>query len=92
MHTGKLPQIDIHPKITGTVEPGQFLKLECEATGKGLLHYVWQHDNQTMVKETRPALIIKHVNESDQGEYRCRVTNAYGYAMSESAMLKLSEC
>ena len=92
MHTGKLPQIDVHPKITGTVEPGEFLKLECKATGKGPLHYVWQHDNQTLVMGTGPELIIKHVNESDQGVYRCHVTNAYGYAVSESAILKLSEC
>ena len=91
MHTGKLPQIDVHPKITGTVEPGEFLKLECKATGKGPLHYVWQHDNQTLVKETRPELIIKHVKESDQAAYKCRVTNAFGYAMSNPAVLNLSK-
>ena len=91
-HTGKLPQIDVHPKITGTVEPGMPLKLECKASGKGSLHYVWQHANQTLVNETRPKLIIKHVKESDQGVYRCHVTNAYGYALSKSAILKLSEC
>ena len=90
-YTGTLPYIEVHPEIQGTVEPGEFLQLECKATGKGSLHYLWQHENQTLVKETRSELIIKRVKESDQGEYRCRVTNAFGYAMSNSAKLILSK-
>ena len=66
--------------------------LECKATGKGSLHYVWQHGNQTLVEETTPKLIIKNVKESDQGDYRCRVTNAFGYEMSNPAKLRLSMC
>ena len=91
MYTGTLPYIDVHPEIQGTVEPGDFLRLKCKASGKGSLHYVWQHENQTLVKETRPELIIKHVKESDQGAYKCRVTNAFGYAMSNPAVLNLSK-
>lgn len=92
MSTGTLPYIDVHPEIQGTVEPGEFLSLKCKATGKGSLHYVWQHQNQTLVEETRPELIIKGVKESDQGDYRCRVTNAFGYALSDPATLRLSKC
>ena len=92
MYTGTLPYIDVHPEIQGTVEPGDFLRLKCKATGKGSLRYVWQHENQPLVKETRPELIIKHVKESDQGAYKCRVTNAFGYAMSNPAVLNLSKC
>jgi len=84
--------IDVHPKIQELVEPGVFLCLKCKATGKGALRYVWQHENQTLVNETRPQLIIKRVKESDQGAYKCRVTNAFGYTMSEPAVLKLSKC
>ena len=91
MYTGTLPYIDVHPEIQGTVEPGDFLWLKCKASGKGSLHYLWQHENQTLVKETRQDLIIKHVKESDQGEYKCRVTNAFGYALSNSAELILSK-
>ena len=91
MFTGSLPQIKNHPKIPGRVEPGEFLHLKCEATGKGSLSYVWQHENQTLVNETRPDLIIKGVKESDQGAYRCRVTSAFGYALSNSAKLELSK-
>ena len=67
------------------------MQLKCKATGKGSLHYVWQHENQTLVKETRPELIIKRVKESNRGAYRCRVTNAFGYTMSNPAILKLSK-
>ena len=91
MYTGTLPYIDVHPEIQGTVDPGSFLRLKCEATGRGCLHYVWQHENQTLVNETRPELIIKRVKESDQGSYRCRVTNAFGYVMSKLAVLNLSK-
>lgn len=92
MYTGTLPYIEVHPEIRGRVEPGEFLSLKCKATGKGSLHYVWLHQNQTLVEETRPELIIKGVKESDQGGYRCRVTNAFGYAMSDPATLRLSKC
>ena len=91
MYTGALPYIDVHPEIPGTVEPGDFLQLKCTATGKGSLHYVWQHENQTLVNETRPELIIKHVKESEQGEYKCCVTNAFGCVFSNPAVLKLCE-
>ena len=91
MLAGSLPHIDVHPEICGTVEPGEPLRLKCEASGKGFLNYVWQHGNQTLVNETRPELIIKHVKESDQGAYSCRVTNAFGYATSNPAILKLSK-
>ena len=92
MCTGSLPQIGVHPKVHETVEPGGSLKLECKASGKRGLSYVWQHENQMLVNETRPELIIKCVKESDQGTYRCRVTNAYGYATSKPATLRLSKC
>ena len=88
---GSLPQIEVHPKIPGAVEPGDFLQLKCKASGKGSLRYVWQHDNQTLVTETRQYLIIKRVKESDQGPYKCRVANAFGSAMSKPAILKLSK-
>ena len=90
--TGTLPYIEDHPKIDGTFEPGEYLQLKCKATGKGSLHYVWQHENQTLVNETRQELIIKQVKESDQGAYKCRVANAFGYTMSNPAILKLSKC
>ena len=59
--------------------------------GKGSLSYVWQLENQTLVNETRPDLIIKGVKESDQGAYRCRVTSAFGSVFSNLAVLKLCE-
>ena len=91
MLTGSLPHIDVHPEIRGTVEPGEFLRLKCEASGEGYLNYVWQRGNQILVNETRPELIVKHVKESDQGTYSCRVTNAYGYTESNIAVLKLGK-
>lgn len=91
MYTGTLPYIDVHPEIRGLVQPGDFLQLKCKAIGKGSLHYVWQHENQTLVNETRPDLIIKGVKESDQGAYRCRVTSAFGSVFSNLAVLKLCE-
>lgn len=92
LSSGTLPYIDVHPEIKGLVEPGEILLLKCKATGKGHLHYVWQHENQTLVNETRPELIIKQVKECDKGVYRCRVTNAFGYALSNDAELKLCKC
>ena len=92
LSSGTLPYIDVHPEIKGLVEPGEILLLKCKATGKGHLSYVWQHDNQTLVNETRPELTIKQVKECDKGVYKCRVTNAFGYALSNAAILKLSKC
>jgi len=81
--------IKIPPKKHGKVVPGGRVKLTCEATGKGPFKYVWMHKNQTLVKENKYCLTIDPMIEAHEGEYRCRVTNAFGYAVSESVTLQL---
>ena len=65
------------------------MHLTCEGVGKGPFNYVWMHNNQTLVKETQSLLTIEHITEADQGEYRCRLTNAFGYAVSDPKRLEL---
>ena len=71
------------------------MQLTCEVEGKGGIQYVWMHDNQTLVKGAGPCrqkkaeLIIEQMTEADQGEYVCRFTNAFGFAVSEPVTLRL---
>ena len=89
---GGRPVIKAPPKKQGKVVPGGRVQLTCEATGKGPYKYVWMHNNKTLVKETSSDLIIEQMIEGHQGDYRCRVKNAYGYAVSEPVTLQLGMC
>ena len=71
------------PKKSGKVVPGGRVQLTCEAKGKGPFKYVWMHNNQKLVKETSSTLTLEQMVESHQGDYTCRVTNAFGFSVSK---------
>jgi len=40
--------------------------------------YQWRHNRVNITGETRDALMITNVMESDSGDYECIITNEYG--------------
>ena len=52
------------------------------------------HDNQTLVKEARSCLTeaelsIEEMTAADQGEYKCRFINSFGFDVSEPVLLHI---
>ena len=91
---GDKPIVKALPEIVGEALPGEQVKLTCAVKGKGPFEFVWIHDNQTLVSEagscwTKAKLSIEQMTAANQGEYRCRFFNSYGFDVSEPVPLRL---
>jgi len=56
------------------------------ASGVGTLHYQWEHNGQPVGTDA-PALLIDNASNADEGAYACRVTDARGTVLSQTADL-----
>ena len=88
-----LPQVTVHPADQTNVAPGSDVTFSVTATGTAPLSYQWQKDGVNLNDggrisgATTATLTITGVTESDEGGYRCVVTNSAGTATSNTATL-----
>ena len=61
------------------------------ASGTLPLDYQWQKDTADLAGDTNSAYTIAAATESDEGSYRCVVSNAFGVATSEAAVLTVTD-
>ena len=81
------PKITGHPTLQFFIVPGQSASLTVTATGDSL-SYQWQKDGVDIsTGSTSTTYTISSVTESDEGEYRCVVSNAANTATSTAANL-----
>ena len=79
------------------VVPGSEVSFSVTATGTAPLSYQWQKDGVNLTDggsitgATTATLTITGVMESDEGGYRCVVTNIAGTDTSDSALLTVGE-
>ncbi len=69
------------------VEEGGTATLSVVATGTAPLRYQWLFENGDLEGETNAALTLFGVTTNQAGEYRVRVVNLYGQALSDPARL-----
>ena len=103
IHTADPPWITIHPQELKDAIPGKFAMLTVQATGTEPLSYQWQHevkwgsgewqscDVEKFSGANSSSLIIPSVQKSDEGGYRCIVSNIAGSQTSEPALLITGE-
>jgi hypothetical protein len=84
------PAITSQPQ-SQTVPPGGAVTFTVVASGTEPLRYQWQKNDADMSGATASSYSISPVAESDAGNYRCVVTNDYGSATSEEAVLTVAE-
>jgi len=87
---------DTPPVITGQpasrmVAPNGTAVFSVTAMGSTPLHYQWQKDAADLAGDTSTTLTLSAVQESDEGNYRCVVSNAFGVATSDVAVLTVSD-
>ena len=88
-----LPQVTVHPADQTNVAPGSDVTFSVTATGTAPLSYQWQKDGVNLNDggrisgATTATLTITGVTESDEGGYRCVVTNSAGTDTSNTATL-----
>jgi hypothetical protein len=87
---------DAPPSITQqpqsrTSPPGGSVTFTVAAAGTEPLSYQWQKNEGDISGATGASCTISPVSESDAGDYRCIVTNNFGSATSDEAVLTVAE-
>ena len=87
----------VHPVGQTDIVPGSDVSFNVTATGTAPLSYQWQKDGEDLTDggsitgATTATLTITGVMESDEGGYRCVVTNTAGMVTSNTAMLTVGK-
>ena len=90
------PTITVEPQNLTNSMPGSSVTFTIAATGQ-FLSYSWQVNEEPLITDARhsgadsAALSITAVRESDEGSYRCNVSNAAGSVLSNNAYLTVSK-
>ncbi len=84
------PEITSHPEAQ-TVDAGASVTFSVTATGSDPLAYVWQKDGADITGANAASYTIPSAAESDEGTYRCVVSNAAGTATSNGAALSVND-
>ena len=87
----------VHPVDQTNIVPGSDASFSVTATGIAPLRYQWQKDGVDLTDggsitgATTTILTSTGVMESDEGGYRCVVTNIAGMDTSNTAMLTVGK-
>lgn len=84
------PIINQHPGSTNKCV-GDYAQLTVIASGDGVLSYEWFKNEILVLGEESNVLVFNSLTIEDNGQYYCRVTNAYGNANSYVANIIVSE-
>ena len=95
-HVANPPRITTHPREVKDAVPGNQVAFTVQSTGTEPLNYQWKHikgggNGVEIPGTTSPILTIPSVQKSDEGSYRCTVSNCAGSVTSESATLTVGE-
>jgi len=80
------PAIVVQP-VSQTLTNGATLNLSVSATGSPTLTYQWSFNGTAIPGATAPGLTLFNVQESLEGNYVCVVSNPYGTATSQVAVV-----
>ena len=98
LHSDEPPKVTGHPKSLGNVSPGTAISFTVQATGTEPLNYQWQWAEEDGSHESCPgewsdgaALTIPNVQKTNEGSYRCVISNCAGTLMSRPAQLSVGK-
>jgi alpha-tubulin suppressor-like RCC1 family protein len=85
-----LPVRITRPPETQVTVAGRSVTLTVEASGPGPLAYQWEFNEVPLPGATNTVLELPRVQESHVGNYRVRVSNEFGHAVSQAAEVSLT--
>ena len=101
IHAAKLPRITSHPEQLKDAVPGETLAFTIQASGTEPLNYHWEIrdesggwqfcDVEKFPGAKGPTLTIPIVQKSDEGSYRCTVSNCAGRKTSQCVPLTVGK-
>ena len=95
-HAAEPPRIITHPKDSTYTVPGQQVTFTVQAAGTKPISYHWQwnpdkegvsRDWQSCNGPDTATLTVQNVQESNEGSYRCVISNCAGSQTSKPAKL-----
>ena len=102
-HAAEPPKITSHPPEQKCAVPGKPVAFSIQAAGTELLKYQWQHkigeesgewqscDVESFPGTNSSTLTIPSVQKSNEGSYRCTVSNCAGSETTDCATLTVGE-
>ena len=94
-HVADPPRITTHPVDVKDAIPGNQVEFIIQATGTQPLNYQWECEEGSDVERFPGArsstLTIPSVQKSDEGSYRCTVSNCAGRKTSECVTLTVGK-
>ena len=104
IHAARLPRITTHPQQLKDAVPGEMLAFTIQASGAEPLNYQWEItetgdesgewqscDVERLPGAKSPRLIIPSVQKSNEGSYRCTVSNCAGRETSQCVTLTVGK-
>ena len=103
LHAAEPLRITSHPPEEKDAVPGKTVTFSIQATGTEPLNYQWQHkigegngewqlcDAESCPGANSSTLTIPSVQKSNEGSYRCTVSNCAGSETSECATLTVGK-
>ena len=86
-------QLAVHRHPAGQPDQQHRHRSHVQRCGGGTpaLSYQWRKDGTNLLGATSATLALTSVRESDQGLYSVVVSNAFGYALSSNALLRVNQ-
>ena len=82
------PTITSHPEGVAVTE-GDTTSLTVAAEGTGTLQYQWFHNDEPVPSSNVATLGLSNIKMDQAGRYRVRVSNSFGTAMSNEALVEV---
>lgn len=89
INIGSPPIITTHP-LTQTLPPHSNVTFNVVATGSSPFTYEWYKDNNIISGANDSTYILTNIVSINEGAYKCRVSNTFGYTESNIAVLTVN--
>jgi Ig-like domain-containing protein len=89
VYLSRAPRILIHPKSQAT-SAGETIRLEVAALGAAPLEYQWLRNEDDLIGETNPYLLLSNIKFLQSGLYSVTVRNFLGETTSKQASIRVS--
>ena len=68
---------------------GETLKITCDVISRFPVKYLWRKNVTVLPNQNKNVLVIKNVENDDEGQYRCEASNVIGTSISSTTFVRV---